>query len=87
MILSVAVGLALAAWMAVRAVEARRLREDLSRARAEFGARKLAAARVRLTRLAERRPGNGDVELLLGECERMLGHPDAALTRVGPHPR
>src|SRR5262245_13796202 len=77
--MSVGIGLALAAWLGVRAVEALRLRVELARAREEFGARRFGAARVRLARLAERRPGDGEVELLLGDCERMLGHPDAAL--------
>ena len=81
--ISVGVGVALAAWLTVRAVEARRFREDLALARHEFAARRFAAARVRLARLAERRPGEGEVELLLGECERMLGHPDAALAAWG----
>jgi enediyne biosynthesis protein E4 len=84
--MSVGVGVALAAWLAVRAVEARRFREDLTRAREEFGARRFAAARARLARLAERRPGDGEVELLLGDCERMLGHPEAALIAWGRIP-
>src|SRR5262244_3352719 len=84
--MSVGLGLALAAWLGVRAMEARRFREDLARAREEFGARRFAAARVRLTRLAERRPGDGVVQLLLGDCERMLGHPDAALAAWGRIP-
>ena len=41
---SVGVGLALAAWLGVRAIEARRFREDLARAREEFAARRFAAA-------------------------------------------
>src|SRR3954451_6751039 len=77
--LSVAVGLALAAWVGVRAMEARRFREDLARAREEYGANRFATARLLLARLAERRSGNGEVELMLGDCERVLGHPDAAL--------
>ena len=84
--MSVGVGLALAAWLGVRAVEARRFREELARAREEFAARRFATARVRLARLAERRPGDGEVELLLGDCERMLGHPDAALAAWGRIP-
>src|SRR5947209_20573347 len=80
------VGVALAAWLGVRAVEARRFREDLARARQEFEARRFATARVRLARLAERRPGDGEVELLLGDCERALGHPDAALAAWGRIP-
>src|SRR3954468_5847907 len=82
----VGVGLALAAWLGVRAVEARRFREELARAREEFESRRFATARVRLARLAGRRPGDGAVELLLGDCERMLGHPDAALAAWGRIP-
>src|SRR5262245_62303107 len=85
-LMSVGVWLAMAAWLGVRAVEARRFREDLARARAEFGERRFAAARGRLVRLAERRPGDGEVELLRGECERRLGHPDAALAAWGRIP-
>src|SRR4051794_5469680 len=77
--MSVGVGMAVAAWMGVRAVDARRFGDELARARAEIGARRFASARVRLARLAERRPGDGEVELLLGDCARTLGHPDAAL--------
>src|SRR5262245_47939008 len=40
MMMSVGVGLALVAWLGIRAVEARRLREELARAREEFGARR-----------------------------------------------
>ena len=43
MMMSVGVGLGLAAWLGVRAMEARRFREDLARAREEFGARRFAA--------------------------------------------
>src|SRR4051794_29137897 len=84
--MSVGVGLALAAWLGVRAVEARQFRQDLAQARVEFEARRFATARVRLARLAERRPSDGQVQLLLGDCERMLGHPDAALAAWGRIP-
>jgi tetratricopeptide (TPR) repeat protein len=73
------VGLALIAWLGLHALDARQFREALDRARAEFEARRYSAARTRLAELAERRPGDGEVELLRGECERRLGHPDAAL--------
>jgi tetratricopeptide (TPR) repeat protein len=85
-VVSIGIGLALAGWLAARAVEARRFREELARAREEYEARRFAAARVRLARLAERRPGDGEVGLLLGECERRLGHPDAALAAWGRIP-
>src|SRR5438445_13608737 len=84
--MSLGVGLALAAWLGIRAVETRRFGEDLARAREEIGARRFSAARLRLARLAERRLGDGEVELLLGACERMLGHPDAALAAWGRIP-
>src|SRR5215472_15077950 len=41
--MSVGVGLALAAWLGVRAVEARRFRADLARAREAFGAQRAPA--------------------------------------------
>src|SRR5262245_49553032 len=78
-IVSVGVVTALAAWLGARAVDDRRYREDLARAREEFGARRFATARALLARLAERRPGDGAVELLLGTTEKMLGRPDDAL--------
>jgi hypothetical protein len=86
LIIFVGPGLVLAAWLGIRAVEARRFREALVQAREEFEGRRFAAARVRLKRLAERRPGDGEVEFLLGSCERMLGHPDAALAAWGRIP-
>lgn len=71
--------LAAAVWLVLREVEDRRFREELALSRDEYGSRLFASARMRLKDLAERRPGDGDVGLMLGECERMLGHPDAAL--------
>jgi tetratricopeptide (TPR) repeat protein len=85
-VVAIGIGLAVAAWLGARAVLARRFREELARAREEFEARRFAAARVRLTRLAGRRPDDGEVGLLLGECERTLGHPDAALAAWGRIP-
>ncbi len=41
---------------------------------------------MRLARLAERRPGDSEVEFLLGDCERMLGHPESALAAWGRIP-
>ena len=78
--------LALAVWLGARAVEARRFGEELALAREELGSRRFATARARLTRLAERRPGDGEVERLLGDCESALGHPDAALAAWGRIP-
>ncbi|MFO0892522.1 MAG: FG-GAP-like repeat-containing protein [Isosphaeraceae bacterium] len=78
-ILCVGIGLTLAAWLGVRALQTRQFREELGRAREEVKARRFSAARTRLARLAERRPDDGEIALLLGECERRLGNPDAAL--------
>src|SRR5262245_53633825 len=84
--ISVGIGLALAAWMGVRAVEGRRFREDLAQGREGVEAQRSAAARARRRRLAQRRPGDGDVLRLLGDCERLLGHADAALAAWGRIP-
>ena len=84
--LLVGAALAAAVWLGLRAVEARRFREELALARAEFGARRFATARMRLASLAKLRPGDGDVGLMLGDCERMLGRPDAALAAWGRIP-
>jgi tetratricopeptide (TPR) repeat protein len=73
------VALAVAAWLGARALEARKFRADLAQAREDFDARRFATARARLARMAERRPGDGAVELLLGTTEKMLGRPEAAL--------
>ena len=58
---------------------ARRARVELNAARALFEAQKFGAARERLERISRESPGRGDVEYLLGLCERMEEHPDAAL--------
>ncbi len=68
-----------AAWLAVRAAEDRRLRNELTEARREFAARRFDEARIRLARLSERWPGQGEVEYLLGSCEMVAGHADAAM--------
>jgi enediyne biosynthesis protein E4 len=76
----------LAAWFAVRAVEHRRFDDELVQARREFAERRFSAARARLSRLAERRPGDGEVEYLLGACEKIRGYPEAALAAWGRVP-
>ena len=53
---------ALAVWFAVRAVETWRFQTELRQAQLDFNARRFGAARVRLVRLAHRRPGQGEVE-------------------------
>ncbi len=79
-------GALLATWFAVRAVESRQFRNELLEARREFGSRRFGAAHVRLARLAVRRPGEGEVEYLLGACEMVKGHPDAAMEAWGRVP-
>ena len=50
------------------------------------GPSRFKEARARLARLAERWPGRGDVEYLLGACEMIRGHADAALRAWGRVP-
>ena len=57
-----------------------------ARPSASFGARRFGAARVRLARLAERWPGEGEVEYWLGACEMIEGHAEAALAAWGRVP-
>jgi Flp pilus assembly protein TadD len=52
---------------------------DLAEARQAMAEGRLALARERLSRLAERRPGDGEVLLLLGECELERGRRDPSL--------
>jgi tetratricopeptide (TPR) repeat protein len=86
LIVLIGLGAILAAWFAVRAVEHRRFEDELSRARSEFAERRFGAARARLTRLAGRWPGQGEVELLLGACEKIRGNSDAAMAAWGRVP-
>lgn len=85
-IVFVGAALALAAWLGVRALDSQRFRSELSQAREDYEARRFATARRRLAGLAESRPGHGEVALLLGQCERALGQPDAALAAWGRVP-
>jgi enediyne biosynthesis protein E4 len=72
-------GALLAAWFAVRAVDRRRLETEMRQARTDFGARRFRAARTRLAQLVQRWPDDGEVEYLLGACEKILGHREAAM--------
>ena len=62
-----------------RAAAAHRFRASLGRARREFGQGRYDAARTRLVQLSARRPGEGEVDYLLGLSEKAVGHADAAL--------
>ncbi len=55
-----------------------RLRADWQQAQREVAAGKPASAVPRLTRLADRWPGNAEVHYDLGVCELALGHADRA---------
>ena len=62
-----------------RAAEAYRFRASLGRARQEVGQGRHDAARTRLVELSARRPGEGEVDYLLGLSEKAVGNADAAL--------
>jgi enediyne biosynthesis protein E4 len=84
----IAIGLvaAVTAWIGVGAVETRLFQNELRQAQLDFDARRFGAARARLVRLAHRRPGQGEVEYLLGACEMNKGNVDAALAAWGRVP-
>jgi hypothetical protein len=71
-----AIGLvsALAVWFAVRAVENWRFQTELRQAQRDLSARRFGSAGARLARLAQRWPGQGEVEYSLGEYEMAKGH-------------
>ncbi len=79
--LMIPLGLAaiLACWFGLEMYQFRRLRSELRLAEHDFVARRYAAARDRLARLAVRWPGRGDVEYWLGVCELNEGNPLAAM--------
>ncbi len=79
MIVFLALAAMVAAWLGARALGARQFGGELRLARGEFAARRFAKARERLARLAQRWPGQGEVEYLLGSCEKVRGHLDAAM--------
>jgi len=60
-------------------VRARTWRAELSLAREAMNARRYGSARERLSRLAEHWTNNGEVFLLLGECELQRGRREEAL--------
>ena len=86
LIVAIGLGLAAAAWLAVRVALAWQFRTELWEARRELAARRVPKARARLDRLAERWPGRAEVEYWLGACERAAGHTDAALAAWGRVP-
>ncbi len=87
LIVPIGVFLVLSGWLLFLAHGARRVRVELSGARALVQAQRFDAARERLAQVARQSPGRGEVEYLLGVCERIEKHPAAALeawARVPP---
>ena len=76
-------GFGLVAWAAAGAVTHWRYVSELRRAEHELEAHQVDAARARLVRLAERWPGQGEVEYRLGVAEMQAGNPAAALAALG----
>src|SRR5262249_30318420 len=64
---------------AYRAADAYRFRTALSRARQEFDQGRYDVARIRLVQLSAQRPGQGEVDYLLGLSGKAVGNADAAL--------
>jgi tetratricopeptide (TPR) repeat protein len=71
--------LVLAAWGTARAVDHWRYRSSIEQAKARIASGSPADARRLLAQAAERWPGAGEAEFLLGACEQALGRPDAAV--------
>jgi tetratricopeptide (TPR) repeat protein len=67
------------AWLFLGRADQQRFQNELAKARKEFERRSFAAARARLVKLAKLRPGAGEVEFLLGVCEKLGGRHDAAM--------
>jgi tetratricopeptide (TPR) repeat protein len=67
------------AFSMMRALETRKFRAGLERAKQEMAAGLYATARNRLVALSLSGNGGGEVEYQLGLCELRRGHPDAAV--------
>jgi enediyne biosynthesis protein E4 len=72
-------GLGLIAWAGVLVARDQHFRTELREAKRELSKYRLDQAKERLTRLARRWPGRGEVEYWLGTCELAGGSADAAL--------
>jgi len=72
-------GLAVVATIAGFTIQERRFRSELEQARQTMGRGRLGVARNNLVKLVERRPRNGEVLFLLGQCEEGLRRPEQAL--------
>ena len=72
-------GLGLIAWAGVLVARDQHFRTELREAKRELRKQRTDQAKERLTRLARRWPGQGEVEYWLGTCELAGGSADAAL--------
>ena len=85
-ILAAGLGLAMGVWVAVWSVREWHFQSELRRAGDALKAGRFKEAGSRLARLAQSRPGRGDVEYWLGACELIEGHAEAALAAWGRVP-
>jgi enediyne biosynthesis protein E4 len=76
----------LGGWIVVKTVESWRSENELLQARRDFNAKKFGAARDRLARLSLGRSGHGEVEYLLGACEKIRGNDTEAMAAWGRVP-
>ncbi len=83
LVLIIGMGLGVAAWTAPRLVEGWQVRSGLRAAEHALRSGHVGDAQARLAWLAERWPGRGDVEFLLGTCEMLEGHEEDALRAWG----
>jgi enediyne biosynthesis protein E4 len=77
---SLALGLAgaLVVWLATMWIGSWRFEREMLAAKREFAHGQFREAAARLNRLAKRQPSQGELEYLLGACERADGRPDEA---------
>ena len=84
LIVVIGLGIAATSWFAAMAVAEWQLRSQLRAAQREITARRIDEARTRLTRLAERWPGRGDVACWMGALEMIFHHDNAVTGGMGP---
>ncbi len=88
LILVTGLGMILIAWLALAAISDRQFRTELREAQLDMRARRADRARTRLSQMAKRWPGRGDIEYWLGASVMVLGDTDGALAawaRVPEH--
>jgi thioredoxin-like negative regulator of GroEL len=79
LILVLVAGVGLVAWAGVLVARDKHFQSELREAKRELSRQRLDRAKERLSELAQRWPGRGDVEYWLGTCEMAAGNADAAL--------